>query len=223
MGKILLTRPKKSSQKIAQTLVQKNLLSLIQPLFEIAEIDNLQPINQKLQAVLITSSAAVFALKKLAIKNDILILAVGKKTADAIEKLGYKNVVAANNSAAALLNLSAEKLSKNNGLIIYLAGEKISLNLAEKLCEQNFNAKKIVVYKTIPSKKFLTTTIDEIKNGNVCEVWVYSKNSVRIFYQLAKKHNLLECLREIKILCLSQEIADLAKEFGFLKTGIIKE
>lgn len=223
MAKILLTRPKKLSQKIAQTLAQKNLSSLIQPLFSIVEIDNLQPISQELQAVLITSSAAVFALEKLTIQKNVLILAVGKKTALAIEKLGYKNVLVANNSAASLLDLALEKLSKNNNLIIYLAGENITLDLAEKLGEQNFNAQKIIVYKTTAREKFLTTTIDAINNNEVSEVWVYSQNSLKIFYQLAKKHNLLECLSEIKILCLSQKIADLASELGFLKIGIIKE
>jgi len=225
MAKILLTRPEKLSQKIAQTLAQKNLSSLIQPLFSIAQIDHLQPINQKLKAVLITSSAAVFALEKLAVKKDILILVVGKKTADVVKKLGYQNLLFANNSAASLLDLALEKLSKNNSnnnLIIYLAGEKITLDLTEKLSEQNFNAQKIVVYKTVEIEKFSNSTIDAIKSGNVSEVWIYSKNSLKIFYKLAQKHNLLECLSEIKILCLSQEIAELAKETGFLKTEIIK-
>ncbi len=213
MAKTLLTRSEKSSQK--------NLSSITQPLFLISRIDNLQPINQELQAVLITSSAAVFALKKLAVKKDVLVLAVGKKTADEVKKLGYKNVLFANNSAASLLDLALNNV-KNKDLIIYLAGEKITLDLAEKLSKQNFNAQKIVVYKTIEIEKFSGTTIDEIKIGNVGEVWIYSKNSLRIFYKLAQKHNLLECLSEIKILCLSQEIAELAREIGFLKTGIIK-
>lgn len=222
MGKILLTRPKKLSKKIAENLAKKNISSLIQPLFSIVQVQNLEPINQKIQTVLITSSAAIFALEKLAISKDVLILAVGRKTALAIKKVGYKNVLFANNSAASLLDLALEKLTKNNDLIIYLAGENIALDLAEKLGDQNFNAYKIVAYKTVASEKFVTTTIDSIKNNEVSEVWIYSKNSLKIFYQLARKHNLLECLSEIKILCLGQEIADLANELGFLKTGIIE-
>ncbi len=223
MAKILLTRPKKLSSKIAKNLAQKNLSSLIQPLFSIAPIDNFQPINRKLQAILITSSAAVFALEKLAIKKDFLILAIGQKTADKIKKLGYKNVLIATGSAASLLNLALENLSKSSGLIIYLSGEIITLDLAQKLQEQNFSAQRIVTYKTTPRKKLSGTTIDEIKNGNVSEVWIYSKNSLKIFYKLAKQHNLLECLNGIKILCLTEGIADLASELKFLETGIIKE
>ncbi|MES2677355.1 MAG: uroporphyrinogen-III synthase [Pseudomonadota bacterium] len=223
MAKILLTRPQKLSENIAKNLSKKNLSSLIEPLFSIAPIDNLQPITEKLQAILITSSAAVFALEKLALEKDLLILAIGEKTADKIKKLGYQNILIANNSAASLLNLALEKLSKSNGLILYLSGEIITLDLAEKLQEQNFSAQKIVVYKTTPSQKFSTPTIDKIKNGEVGEVWIYSKNSLKIFHQLAAQDNLLEYLREIKILCLTKEIADLADKMNFLKTGIIQK
>jgi uroporphyrinogen-III synthase len=223
MVKILLTRPQKLSQKIAQNLAQKNLPSLTQPLFSVSQIDNLKPINQKLQAVLITSSSAVFALEKLLVKKNILVLAVGKKTALEVKKLGYKNVLIANNSAATLLDLALNKLSNNSGLVVYLSGENITLDLAGKLQEHGFDAKRIAVYKTVPSEKFATKTIDEIKNGTITEIWFYSQNSVRIFYKLAKKHNLLVCLGEIKILCLSQKVAELAKELGFLNIGIIKE
>jgi len=223
MGKILLTRPQRLSRKIANNLAKKNLPSLIQPLFSIVLIDNIGPIEQKPQAVLITSSAAVFALEKLLIKKDVLILAVGDKTADIISKLGYQNILIARGSADSLLNLALDKLSKSSGLVLYLSGEVIALNLADKLQESNFSAQKIVVYRTVWNKKFASKTIKEIKLGSISEVWIYSKNSLRNFYKLAEQHNLLEYFNEIKILCLTQEIANLADGMGFLKTGIIKE
>jgi uroporphyrinogen-III synthase len=222
MKKILLTRPKKLSKKIAKNLAKKNISSLIQPLFSVSQIKYLQPVNQKLQAILITSCSAIFALKKLQIQKDILILAVGNKTALKVKKLGYKDVIFANNSAVLLLNLALEKLSRNSGLILYLSGEKITLNLAEELKNRSFLTQRIVVYKTIECQEFSLETIEEITNKNISEVWIYSKNSLEIFYKLAQKHNLLGCLNKIKILCLSQEIANLANELGFLKTGIIE-
>ena len=223
MAKILLTRPQEASQKIAQNLAKKNLLSLIQPLFSIIQINNFQPINQKIQAVLISSSSAIFALEKLLLTKDILVFAIGEKTALEIKKLGYQNILIANNSAASLLNLALKNLSKSQGLILYLSGEIITLDIAEKLREQNFEAKRIVTYKTKEAASFSSSTIEEIKQEKIGEVWIYSKNSLRIFYKLAKKHNLLECLSRIKILCLTKEIADLAYEMNFLQTGIIKE
>ena len=205
-SKILLTRPTKPSQKIAKILAKKNLSSLTQPLFSVIKIKNLLPINRPLQAVLITSSNAIFALKKLDVKKYILILAVGEKTADKIKKIGYKNVIFANNSAASLLELAKEKLSKNNGSVIYLSGEIITLDLAKKLCKQGFEAEKLVVYKAKEVENFLPETVDELRSGNISEVWIYSKNSEKIFYKLAKQHNLLECLVAIKISCPNNKI-----------------
>ncbi|MCE3255132.1 MAG: uroporphyrinogen-III synthase [Rickettsiaceae bacterium] len=200
--KILLTRPVKSSQKIAKILTEKNLSFLIQPLFSIIKNKNLEPLSQMPQAVLITSSNAVFALKKLGIKKDILILVVGKKTADSIKKTGYKNVVFANNSATSLLELAKEKLSKNSAEILYLSGSIITIDLAQELLQQNYSAKRIIVYGTKEVEEFSKESIDEIGSGNITEVWIYSKNSEKIFYKLAEQHNLLGPLKRVKILYL---------------------
>ena len=222
MSKILLTRPQELSQKIAQDLAKKNLSSLIQPLFSIIQIDNLPPIK-KLQAVLITSQNAVFALTKLAIAKDILVLTIGKKTAFEAKKLGYQNIISANNSAASLLDLAITTLTKGDGLILYLSGEIITLDLTKKLQDLGFKAKKIMVYKTKESQNLLPKTIDEITSGSVAEIWFYSKRTAEIFYKLAKKHHLLGCLPQIKILCFSKAIANFAQAIGFLNINIIKK
>ena len=216
MGKIILTRPQELSYKIAKDLSKKNLPSLVQPLFSVIQLDNLQLKEKNLQAILITSSNAVFALTKLAIKKELLILAIGKKTASEVKKLGYNNVFSANNSAISLCNLAENKLTKNEGFVFYLAGEIITLDIAEKLQNLGFLARKIIVYQTREIKEFLPITINEIIGGNIAEIWFYSKNSAKIFYQLTKKHNLLRYLKQIKICCLSQNIADFAQEIGFL-------
>ena len=226
MGKILLTRPQKLSQKIAQDLAKKNLSSLIQPLFSIIKLDNLQLPSTKLQAVIITSQNAVFALQKLGITKDILILAIGNKTALEVNKLGYSNALFANNSATSLFNLAKKTLTKNNAqddLVLYLSGEIITLDLARKLQDLGFLARRMVVYKTKESIKLLPATVDEIANGNVAEIWFYSKRTIEIFYKLAKEHNLLKYLEQIKILCFSKAMANFAKKIGFLNINIIKK
>lgn len=206
MVKILLTRPKRISENTAKYLSKKNISSLIQPLFSVIKINNLKLKNVHLQAVLITSSNAIFALKKLSIKTDTLILAVGPKTGTKVKKLGYKNILFANNSAASLLDLATKTLINNDNLVLYLCGKIITLDLARKLSDLGFTTRKIVTYKTIERRKFSQKTIDGIRSGSISEVWLYSKNSEIIFYKLAKQHNLLEYLKQIKILYLGTEI-----------------
>ncbi|MFT6077803.1 MAG: uroporphyrinogen-III synthase [Myxococcota bacterium] len=218
---ILLTRPQKLSSQIAKDLAKKNILSIIQPLFSIVKIENIQPIKIEIQAILITSSSAIFALEKMAIKKDTLILVVGKKTAIEVRGLGYSNIYHANNSAASLFDLALAKTSKNNGLVLYLSGKNITLDLADKLQNNGFEARKVIAYETKEAGEFSKKTIDEIKNKNISEIWFYSQNTLRIFHKLLKKHNLLGYLSEVEITCLSVKIAKLAHEMNFLRTKII--
>jgi uroporphyrinogen-III synthase len=214
MSKILLTRSNKLSPKNLKAIQEQNYQTIAFPLFKVERLLNFPLTNKDLQAILITSSNAAFALTKLKINKDILILTVGEKTLQAVEGLGYSNSFCANNSSKSLLSLAKSKLSKNKGLVVYLSGEIITSNLADKLSKHGFIAKKIAVYKTVEAKELSKDLIEEIEQKNICQVWVYSKNSFCIFYKLLKKHNLLECLGEIKILCLSNEIADYAKEIA---------
>jgi uroporphyrinogen-III synthase len=186
------------------------------------DINNPNLQSKKIQAILITSQNAIFALTQLAIEKNVLILTISKKTALAVKNLGYQNTIFANNSANSLLNLAKETLTNNltnDDLVIYLSGEIITLDLAKKLQNLGFLAEKIVVYKTRESAELLPKTISEIIAGNVTEIWFYSKNTVKIFYKLAKKYNLLKYLKQIKILCLSKEISSFANKIGFLNVA----
>ena len=222
MTKILLTRPQKISEKIANNLTKKNLSFLIQPLFSIIKINDFNLPTKDPQAILISSFNAVFALEKLDVNQNILILAIGENTATAIKELGYSNVIFADNSSVSLLRLAQQKLDKSNGLIIYLSGQIITLDLEKELLNMDFETQRIVVYKTKEIEKFSEQTIVEITNNNISEIWIYSQNSAKIFYKLIKKYNLFEYLKQIKILSFSQHIANFTREIGFLKTGVIK-
>jgi uroporphyrinogen-III synthase len=199
VSKILITRPKNLSEQIAQKLAKKNIESVIQPLFQIVEIDDLNPVNLQPQAIIITSSASICALEKLGIRKTIPILSVGEVTSSNLKKIGYNNILSASNSASSLLELSLEKLNKNSGEIIYLSGELITLDLASKLQEKGFKARRIITYTTEEIKEFSLETIDKIKKYEIKEVWLYSKNSTKIFHKLIKKHNLVEYLDKLKI------------------------
>ena len=204
MSKILITRPQKISEKIAQDLAERNIPSLIQPLFSIVKIEDLQPLKTNPQAILITSSSALFALEKLQIAKKTLIISVGQITSRNLKKLGYQNIITANNNAASLLEIVLEKLDQNSGEIIYLSGEIITLDLAKELQKKGFQAQRIIVYKTLEIEEFSSQTISSIKQGEISEVWLYSKNSAKIFHKLIKKHNLVEYLNRLKIVSADQ-------------------
>ncbi|MDA0902155.1 MAG: uroporphyrinogen-III synthase [Proteobacteria bacterium] len=226
-GITLITRPKYKSEILAQKLQEQGYETLINPLFEVRHRYNLTSkeiaLLQNPQAILITSDNAIPALKKLALAKDVKIMAVGKITADKIIHCGYKNVSYAQNSAQSLQELALNKLNKDGGMVVYLAGELVTLDLAQQLHKHGFKSKKITVYSIDESKQFEPTIIEKIHNNQITQILVYSQNTALILHRLILKHKLLECFKGIKILCLSKKIADYCLDLGFQKIGNINE
>jgi uroporphyrinogen-III synthase len=216
-SQIVLTRPRNISNITAETLKEKGYKIIIEPLFFVKpkNLDHDIFFNKNIQAILISSFNAVFALKKLKAPKQQLILAIGEKTASQIQNLGYQNILIAKNSALSLLKLSEEKLEKNKGEIIYLSGEIITSDLSTLLTKKGFSAKRIVVYETKPRKSLSKQIIKKFKNNNSFQILAYSKNTVSIFYDLLKQDNLLVQCHKMKLLCFSQQISKYAQKLGF--------
>ena len=65
--------------------------------------------------------------------------------------------------------------------------------------------------------------IAKIKNNQINQTVIYSKNTLNIFHKLLSKHNLLKYCKEIKLLCLSKEIIDSSREIGFSQSENINK
>jgi len=222
-GLILITRPKKQAEILSKKLIAKGYKTVIEPLLKIKSnrnIDISEVDPKKILAVLITSNNAVFALSKFNLPEDILIIAVGKNTGDKIKKSGYKNVVCANNSASDLESLASQILMIKKGLVLYLSGNKVTLDLAESLNSKGFKAIRINVYETSEKSELSKNIIHKIRNNSINEILIYSLNTAEIFYNLILKHNLLEYCRDIKLSCLSKKISNYLVSKNFKNVGL---
>lgn len=224
----LITRDYEKSIKLAQAFKDKGLSTIIFPLFRLStnKISFFSKIIFKINshniAFAISSSNAIPYLDQVQLNKNIRIFAIGEKTAKNLEESGYKNVKFAENSVISLLELVKNYVSKKDS-IIYLSGEIITLDLATELEKQGFNAKRIVAYKILEEENFSEEIIEKIKNNQITQAVIYSKNTLNIFYKLLSKHNLLEYCKEIKLLCLSNEIIDYSSEIGFPKSENINK
>lgn len=222
---ILITRPKDLAIITAKNLQKLGYQTIIEPIFTVKTIHNWSKnvINQEtLQAVIISSANAINALQELKLANDLPILAIGKKTASKIKKIGYKKIFYANNSARSLLEIAQKKFSPFQGKIIYLSGKIITLDLAQELNLLGYEAQRIAVYETIPKKELSKKLINKLKNHLISKVLIYSKNTATIFYHLISKYDLLENFEQIELSCLSKQIADHCLNLGFKKIGLIE-
>lgn len=225
---ILITRPRDQAARIAKYLEDNGFDVFIEPIFQIVQND-LHPenlvknlANKKIAALILTSGNAAevaFALRNnLALKNDIKIYAVGKKTAQIFVDAGFSNIVISQkNSAQDLKNLILhdQDSQKNEGIILYFCGEIVTLDFEIELEKYGYDVEKIISYQVVEEDNFSAEFFQHTQKTTFDFVLLYSKNSAHHFCKLVKKHNLLEYFRLAKILCLSENILAVLRKSGF--------
>ncbi len=235
---VLITRPKDQAQEIVQYLENQGFEVFVEPTFLVQKIsleklDALRDLSQKkIQALILTSSnAADVALKAaeiLGLSKEIKIFAVGKKTAQKFLAAGYENVIcSAQNSAADLVKiiLSDRKIlsQKNQEILLYFCGEFVTVDFKAELEKAGVTVEKILSYKIVEESNFSENFLAKIKKLQFDFVLLYSKNSAQHFCELSQKHNLLEYFRSPRILCLSEKILSVLRNFGFKNSATFDE
>lgn len=215
-------RQKHTALALSDYLKQNNCQVFIESLFKVKK--NLLPQNhldfkrKKIYGIVITSQNAVASLDKLAVCKNTKIFTVGKKTAQKIQDLGFKNIeISTQNSAENLAKIIANYPDIKGSIdikIIYLRGQKINFDLANYLQNKKINCQEIIVYKTIKKNMLSEQLITNVKNNNFDSILIFSKNSLEIFFYLITKHNLLEYFTDSSLIVFSKKIADYAKELG---------
>ncbi len=206
MKNVLITRSPSASAEIAQLLANQEFQIFCEPLFTVEKLA-VEKVFTPISAAIVTSLNACLALENSGISKKTKILTVGKKTAQELERIGFKNIILSpQNSAESLFDLAAQE----SGQILYFRGSVISFDFAAKLK----NVRDILAYKTHEAENFSA----DFKKISYDEVLIFSKNSLEIFHKLITRHNLLEYFASSQILCLSDQILDCAKKFRFKKT-----
>ncbi len=214
MKNILVTRLEENSIELSNRLRTEGYQVFFEPLFTIEKLPTkkiIEEISRPISAVIITSGNAISALENSKIGKETKIFTVGTKTAKILERIGFQNVVVSpKNSAESLFDFIANE----PGQILYLRGSVISFDFAQKLK----NVREILTYKTHEVENF-SANFAKIYYD---EVMIFSKNSCEIFHKLISRHNLLEYFSNSKILCLSPQILEKAKNLGFKNLELSK-
>lgn len=210
---IIITRPKEQSKALIEHVAKQNQNVICESIFEVENLDFLLAKND-FSALIISSVNASWALESIGFDKNIKIFTIGKKLAQGLQEKGFENLETAENAK----NL-AQKIAKFDGKILYLRGEKITFDFAEKF--KNVNEK--IVYKIIANACFSAGFLDFCSQNPPPEILIFSKNSADIFINLAKKHHLLEFFFQSKMVCLSEEIRQYLENQGFSQNEIFAE
>lgn len=222
MKKVLITRPYNQAQELEKSLQKNGFECFVEPLFVVKklsinfDLDALQQVG----GIILTSQNAIDGalefLEKFNIDKKIKIFAVGKKTALGLIDRGYNNVILSDQTSAKnLLEKIIHDQKSSTKKLLYFCGNSITLDFVKELESFDIKAQKIVCYEVIMNKNFSAELLAKVKETKFDYVLLYSQNSAKNFFSLAKKHNLLEYFQSSQIVCLSEKILLLAQQLGF--------
>ena len=214
--RVLVTRPQPAADRTASRLITLGHTPVTLPLFEAVHFPDLalQAI-QRPSTSIIATSAEVFRVLE-TIRDKIVqqfstpIFAVGLATREAALKLGFVNVMAGTSGGAELADQIAEQAkldSKISEDLLYLAGRPRSPELEDRLAANQIRCQAETVYEMRP----INITGPELHNAMSQAapeaILFYSAETARHFFSLATEHGNDNILKDVRLLCLSRNIA----------------
>ena len=223
MKNILLTRPREHSRELAELLEKGGFAPFIEPLFVVKKNLVNKKVQAKTAAIIITSANACDAVIDFGFAKEVTIFSVGKKTAKKLIAAGFTNIVTApENSAESLKDLIVKTADKSLE-ILYFHGSIVTLDFQNELTKLNFKVQKILAYETFAVENFSPEFLEISRQKTFDQVLIFSRNSAKIFFKLASRHNLLEYFAASQILCLSKKILSDVQNFGFTNSATFEE
>ena len=210
--RILVTRPREESERLARQLESRGHDVLIEPLFTIEQLPDAPLDLDGVQALLMTSANGVRAFAQRSSRRDLRIFAVGDATADAARTLGFEAVESAGGDVADLARLVRERVRPEDGALLHSAGSVVAGDLAGALEGAGFQVRRTVLYRAEPVAALSDTTVVALRDGRVDVVMFFSPRTARTFVSLARAAGLEGAASHMALLGLSPAIADAAGE-----------
>ena len=214
---ILLTRPLEDcSEMIVKFKSLGHQVSHL-PLLNIDKV-NYEEINfSEYKGIIFTSTNAVKFLEHRKIDKQILCFCVGTATEKQARSIGFQNVIAAEGNVENLKELVLQNFDQNNGKLIYISGETISVDLDLQLVREGYNIKRIVNYRTIHNQNFDKNFVKELKLNMPDMVYIYSQNSALSFLNFIKIHQSQSLWMNTNLMCIGEKTSSILNEIKWKK------
>jgi uroporphyrinogen-III synthase len=214
---ILLTRPLEDCSEMIVKF--KSLGHQVSHLL-LLNIDkvNYEEINfSEYKGIIFTSANAVKFLEHRKIDKQILCFCVGTATEKQARSIGFQNVIAAEGNVENLKELVLQNFDQNNGKLIYISGETISVDLDRQLVREGYNIKRIVNYRTIHNQNFDENFVKKLKLNMPDMVYVYSQNSALSFLNFIKIHQSQSLWMNTNLMCIGEKTSSILNEIKWKK------
>ena len=162
---ILLTRPLEDCVEMIEKFKLLGHQVSHLPLLKINKL-KYEKINfSNYEGIIFTSANAIKFLDLKKIDKKILCFCVGNSTEKKARNVGFQNVITAEGNVRNLKELILQNFNQNDGKIIYVSGETISVDLDQQLLKEGYKIKRVVNYRTIHNKKFDDSFVKKLSSN----------------------------------------------------------
>jgi uroporphyrinogen-III synthase len=204
--RVLVTRPRDKAARLLRRLESRGHEALTEPLLAVHEIDP-GPIDVAgVQAVIVTSASAAFALARVGAPRPVL--AVGAATALAAREAGAAVAIEGRGDGRMLALRIAAACRPEAGALLHLAGREVRPGLAEALAERGFGYRRLTVYEARPAEALSPAAALALRAGTVDAVLLLSPRTATTFARLVEAAGLGARLVACEAICLSAAIAE---------------
>jgi len=214
---VLLTRPLEDSLEMISKFqfLGHNVSHL--PLLNIENISYEEINFLEYRGIIFTSTNAVKFLDTKKINKNLLCFCVGNATEKKARSLGFQNIITAEGNVENLKELILQNFNKNNGKLVYVSGETISIDLDKQLLKEGYNIKRIINYRTSHNEKFDENFIKALKSNMPDIVFVYSQNSASGFLKFIKIYQLETLWMNTNLMCIGEKTSTILNEIKWKK------
>jgi uroporphyrinogen-III synthase len=214
---ILFTRPLEDcSEMILKFQSLGNKVSHL-PLLKIEKVKYEELNFSEFKGIIFTSANAVKHLNIKKIDKKILCFCVGNATEKKARGVGFQNVITAEGNVKNLKELILQNFDQNDGKMIYVSGETISVDLDQQLVRDGYKIKRIISYRTIPTENFNDNFVKELKLNMPDIVYIYSQNSAVNFLKFIKLHQSDNLWMNTNLMCIGEKTSAILNEIKWKK------
>ena len=214
---ILLTRPLEDcSEMIVKFKSLGHQVSHL-PLLSVEEVVHDEINFSDFNGVIFTSANAVKFLNHDEINKTIKCFCVGEATEKKARSFGFQNTIAAEGNVSNLKELILQNHGSSDGQLLYVSGERISVDLDQQLIKEGYTIKRIINYRVNHNQNFNEDFIRGLKQNMPDMVYVYSQNSGSSFLNFIKIHQLESLWMDTNLMCIGEKTSSILNEIKWKK------
>jgi uroporphyrinogen-III synthase len=213
--RLLVTRPREDSERLAQLLEQRRHEVLIEPLFTI-EPELEAPLDlDDVQALLMTSANGVRAFALRSQRRDLRVFAVGDATAETARAFGFADVESAGGDVGDLVRLVGDRAQPEHGVLLHVAGSAVAGDLAADLQTLGFAVRRVMLYRAEAATALSDEVAAALRDGRIDVVLFFSPRTARTFVSLARAAGVDHACAHMAMIGLSPAVVEAAGEIAW--------